>query len=65
MCGAANINKKHMLKSAVLGQMLKMCCHLKACSQNITAITQHFPAYFKEEEEGNVLDEPNIEDDET
>ena len=70
MCGAANINKNCMPKSAVLGQTLKMCCHLKACSQNITAITQHFPEYFKEggeeeEENGNVLDEPNIEDNET
>ena len=42
---------------------------LKACTQDIT-ITQHFPEYFKgeeeeEEENGNVLDEPNIEDDET
>ena len=28
MCGAANINKKCMPKSAVLGETLKMCCHL-------------------------------------
>ena len=72
MCGAGKVNKKHMPKSAVLGQSDKMCCHLTTCSQNITAITQHFPEYFigreddeEEEENGNVLDEPNLEDDET
>ena len=69
MCGAASINKKHMPKSAVIGQSLKMCCYLTTCSQNVTAITQHFPEYFNttesddEEENGNILDEPNIEDD--
>ena len=71
MCGASNINKKRMPKSAVLGQTLKMCCHLQTCSQNIAAITQYFPEYFntgdtdEEDENGNILDEPNIEDDET
>ena len=71
MCGAGKINKKCMPKSAVLGQSNKMCCHLTTCSQNVTAITQHFPEYFtageddEEEENGNVLDEPNLEDDET
>ena len=72
MCGAGKINKKCMPKSAVLGQSDKMCCHLTTCSQNVTAITQHFPEYFvggeddeEEEENGNVLDEPNLEDDET
>ena len=71
MCSAANINKKCMPKSAVLWQTLKMCCHLKTCSQNVTTMTQHFPEYCKEggeeveDENGNVLDEPNIEDDET
>ena len=55
-----------MPKSAVLGQMLQMCCHLQTCSQNIAAITQYFPEYFntgdsdEEEENGNILDEPNV-----
>ena len=71
MCGAGKINKKRMPKSAVLGYMNKTCSHLVTCSQNMTAITQHFPEYFTpgededEEENGNVLDEPNVEDDET
>ena len=71
MCGAANANRRRMPKSAVLGKGDNMCCHLKTCSQNIQIITQHFPEYFNtgetddEEENGNVLDEPNLEDDET
>ena len=72
MCGAGKINKKRMPKSAVLGRSDKMCCHLTTCSQNVTAITQHFPEHFiggeddeEEEENGNVLDEPNLEDYET
>ena len=70
MCGAGKINKKYMPKSAVLGESNKMCCHLITCSQNVTSITQHFPEYFnsgedEEEDNGNILDEPNLEDDET
>ena len=71
MCGAGKINKKRMPKSAVLGYTNKMCSHLVTCSKSMTAITQHFPEYFTlgededEEENGNVLDEPNVEDDET
>ena len=58
-------------ESAVLGQTLKMSCHLHTCSQNIAAISQYFQEYFntedsdEEEENGKILDEPNIEDDET
>ena len=71
MCGAGKINKKCVPKSAVLGESNKMCCHLITCSQNVTSITQHFPEYFnsgeddEEEDNGNILDEPNLEDDET
>ena len=71
MCGAGKINKKWMPKSALLGYTIKMCSHLVTCSKNMTAITQHFPEYFTpgededEEENGNVLDEPNVGDDET
>ena len=71
MCGAGKINKKHMPKSAVLGESNRMCCHLINCNQNVTSITQHFPKYFnsgeedEEEDNGNILDEPNLVDDET
>lgn len=75
MCGAANINKKRMPKSAVLGDNLKMCSHLVTCSRNIHAITQYFPEYFnvsnldedteEEDQNGSTQNDENLEDDHT